>query len=45
VEALNYDDFHIIARQKNNPNCDLNDTSKSINYWIIDKKKKSTMVL
>ncbi len=43
VEAFAYDDIHIIARQKNNPDCSLDDISKiSANYWIIDKKKKTS---
>lgn len=41
IEALDYDNDHIIARQKDNPNCDLNYTSKSISYWIIEKKRKT----
>lgn len=41
VESYASDDFHVIARQKDNPDCSRGDlTSLANNYWIIDKKSE-----
>ncbi|MFC5283653.1 DUF3997 domain-containing protein [Pedobacter alpinus] len=41
VESFASDDFYIIAKQRNNPGCsNLDLSSLSINYWIIDKKRE-----
>lgn len=41
VEEFVYDDFHIIAKQRDNPDClRVNLTVLPFNYWIIDKKSK-----
>lgn len=43
VELYEYDDKHIIAKQKANPDCVHNDLSKvAFSYWIIDKKENRT---
>ncbi|MFC0317961.1 MULTISPECIES: DUF3997 domain-containing protein [Olivibacter] len=40
VIAYEFDGKNIIAKQKNNPECDdRNLTDTLISYWIIDKKK------
>jgi len=40
VEAFAFNDNHIIAKQKNNPDCSNETISDILEYWIIDKKKK-----
>lgn len=41
VKSYASDDFHVIARQKDNPDCSRGDlTSLANNYWIIDKKSE-----